>query len=267
MDLTLTIMGTASAMPISDRYPSAQMLSAGGRLFLIDCGEGCQQQMRRAHLSFVKIEAIFISHIHGDHVFGLFGLLNSMAMYGRTGQLHIYGPQPLGNILQFFRNYFKDDSGLELVYHPLNMKEPEIVHRSKDLTVSAFPLQHKLPCYGFRFDEVVSEKHLFYNPSYKGKSYAYCSDTKPFKELPSWVAGVDTLYHEATYMNGMEDKALQYFHSTTAQAALCAKEAGAGRLIVGHYSSRIRDFEAYLLECAEVFPNTVAANDLDVFKI
>ena len=135
------------------------------------------------------------------------------------------------------------------------------------MTVSAFPLQHKLPCYGFRFDEVVSEKHLFYNPSYKGKSYAYCSDTKPFKELPSWVAGVDTLYHEATYMNGMEDKALQYFHSTTAQAALCAKEAGAGRLIVGHYSSRIRDYEAYLHECAVIFPNTVAANDLDVFKI
>ena len=245
-------MGTASAMPISDRYPSAQMLKANGRLFLIDCGEGCQQQMRRCHFSFVKIEAIFISHTHGDHVFGLFGLLNSMAMYGRAVPLHIYGPQPLGNILAFYRNYFTDADSFEIVYHPLSMKAPELIHTSKHLTVTAFPLQHKIAAFGFRFDEIVTERHRLENPAYRGKSYAYCADTMPFPELPEWVRGV---------------KAAARYHSTTKQAAQCALEAGAKKLVVAHYSSRITDFDAYLRECTEVFPETVAATDCQVFEI
>ena len=260
-------MGTASAMPISDRYPSAQMLKANGRLFLIDCGEGCQQQMRRCHFSFVKIEAIFISHTHGDHVFGLFGLLNSMAMYGRAVPLHIYGPQPLGNILAFYRNYFTDADSFEIVYHPLSMKAPELIHTSKHLTVTAFPLQHKIAAFGFRFDEIVTEHHRLENPAYRGKSYAYCADTMPFPELPEWVRGVDLLYHEATYMDEMADKAAARYHSTTKQAAQCALEAGAKKLVVAHYSSRITDFDAYLRECTEVFPETVAATDCQVFEI
>ena len=260
-------MGTASAMPISDRYPSAQMLKANGRLFLIDCGEGCQQQMRRCHFSFVKVEAIFISHTHGDHVFGLFGLLNSMAMYGRAVPLHIYGPQPLGNILAFYRNYFTDADSFEIVYHPLSMKAPELIHTSKHLTVTAFPLQHKIAAFGFRFDEIVTERHRLENPAYRGKSYAYCADTMPFPELPEWVRGVDLLYHEATYMDEMADKAAARYHSTTKQAAQCALEAGATKLVVAHYSSRITDFDAYLRECTEVFPETVAATDCQVFEI
>ena len=267
MNLTLTTLGTASAMPISDRNPSAQMLTANGRLFLIDCGEGTQQQMRRCHLSFVKVEAIFISHVHGDHLFGLFGLLNSMAMYGRSGVLDVYGPQPLGNILNFYRNYFGSDDNFEIVYHELKGSGPELVHTSKALTVTAFPLKHKIACYGFRFDETVTERHLQANPSYRGKSYAYCSDTAPFPELPQWVKGVDLLYHEATYQDGMADKAAARFHSTTSQAAQCALEAGAGKLIVGHYSSRVSDFEAFIAECRAVFPGTVAAHDRDVFEI
>ena len=260
-------MGTASAMPISDRYPSAQMLKANGRLFLIDCGEGCQQQMRRCHFSFVKVEAIFISHTHGDHVFGLFGLLNSMAMYGRAVPLHIYGPQPLGNILAFYRNYFTDADSFEIVYHPLSMKAPELIHTSKHLTVTAFPLQHKIAAFGFRFDEIVTERHRLENPAYRGKSYAYCADTMPFPELSGWVRGVDLLYHEATYMDEMADKAAARYHSTTKQAAQCALEAGAKKLVVAHYSSRITDFDAYLRECTEVFPETVAATDCQVFEI
>ena len=267
MNLTLTTMGTASAMPISDRNPSAQMLAANGRLFLIDCGEGTQQQMRRCHLSFVKVEAIFISHIHGDHLFGLFGLLNSMAMYGRSGVLDIYGPPALGNVLKFYTNYFGSDDAFEIAFHPLTMKSPEVIHTSKVLRVSAFPLNHKIECYGYRFDEIVSARHLAENPSYKGKSYAYCSDTAPFPELSEWVRGVGTLYHEATYIKEMADKAVHRFHSTTADAARCALEAGAERLIVGHYSSRITDFEAFLTECRAVFPATFAAQDGDVFEI
>ena len=259
-------MGTASAMPISDRNPSAQMLNANGRLFLIDCGEGTQQQMRRCHFSFVKVEAIFISHIHGDHLFGLFGLLNSMAMYGRVAPLDIYGPQALGSVLNFYSAFFGSDDTFEIRFHALTSREPQVVHTSKCLTVSAFPLNHKIECYGFRFDETVTPRHAEANPEYKAKSYAYCSDTAPFPELSSWVEGVNVLYHEATYPRDMADKAEKRFHSTSEQAARCALEAGAGKLIIGHYSSRITDFEALLEECRAVFPETVAASDGDVFE-
>lgn len=266
MLFSVTTMGTASAMPISDRNPSAQMLSANGRLFLIDCGEGTQKQMRRCHFSFVKLEAIFISHIHGDHMFGLFGLLNSMAMYGRSAPLYIYGPQALGGIINFYKSYFGSEDIFEIVFHPLQAREPELVHTSKHLTVTAFPLKHKIDCYGFRFDETVSERHRRENPAYRAKSYAYCSDTMPFEELPQYVKGVSCLYHEATYMTEMEDKAAARFHSTGAQAAKCALEAGAGRLIIGHYSSRINDIGALLAECREIFPDAEAASDCDVFE-
>ncbi len=265
MLFSVTTMGTASAMPISDRNPSAQMLNANGRLFLIDCGEGTQRQMRKCHFSFVKIEAIFISHIHGDHLFGLFGLLNSMGMYGRTAPLHIYGPQALGSVLSFYKGWFGTEDPYELCFHPLQSKGLELIHTSKHLTVSAFPLKHKIDCYGFRFDETVTERHRQENPAYKAKSYAYCSDTAPFDELPEYVKGVTCLYHEATYMDDMADKAAARFHSTASQAATCALRAGAGRLIVGHYSSRIADLGALLAECREVFPETEAASDCDVF--
>ena len=260
-------MGTASAMPISDRNPSAQMLQVHGRLFLIDCAEGTQQQMRRCHLSFLKVEAIFISHIHGDHVFGLFGLLNSMAMYGRTADLYIYGPEALGSIVRFYNSFFADGSQFKIVFSRVKCAAPEVVHTSKWVRVSAFPLKHKIECYGYRFDEILSPRRLSSDSQAKPKSYAYCSDTMPFPELPSFLKGVDTLYHEATYMEEMADKAAARFHSTTIQAARCALEAGVGKLIVGHYSSRITDFVSYLAQCRSVFDATTAAKDMDVFEI
>lgn len=260
-------MGTASAMPISDRNPSAQMLDVNGRLFLLDCGEGTQKQMRRMHLSFVKVEAIFISHIHGDHLFGLFGLLNSMAMYGRTGKLDIYGPQALGSVLKFYSSFFGEGTLFELSFHPLTFSGIEQIHISKCVRVSAFPLKHKIDCYGFRFDEIVTERHMIENPDYHAKSYAYCSDTSAFPELATYVGGVTALYHEATYQNEMLDKAVARGHSTTSQAAQCALDANAGRLIVGHYSSRVTDFDAFIAECREIFPETVAAQDGDIFEI
>ena len=160
MNFTLTIMGTASAMPISDRNPSAQALNVHGRLFLIDCGEGTQQQMRRMHLSFVKVEALFLSHLHGDHLFGLFGLLSTMAMYGRTATLHIYAPVGFGPVLKFYLSYFGEGMNFEIEHHPLKMKEPEVVHTNRSLSVSAFPLRHKIDCFGFRFDEQLSERSM-----------------------------------------------------------------------------------------------------------
>lgn len=269
MNFSLKIMGTASAMPISDRNPSAQVLSVHGRLFLVDCGEGTQQQLRRAHLSFLKIDAIFISHIHGDHLFGIFGLLNSMAMYGRTADLDVYGPQALGSVLNFFRSFFGDGMNYKIVFHAVKCSAPATVMQTSHVKVSAFPLNHKIECYGWRFDEVPSDARPrlgdggFAQPL---KSYAYCSDTAPFPELPEWVRGVTVLYHEATYTADMANKAELHHHSTTVQAAECALRAGAGRLLVGHYSSRINDFEAYLAECRKVFPDTVAAQDGDVLE-
>lgn len=267
MIFTLTIMGTASAMPISDRNPSAQMLEVHGRLFLLDCGEGTQQQMRRAHLSFLKVEAIFITHIHGDHVFGLFGLLNTMAMYGRSAPLYIYGPQALGSVLNFYRSFFGEHDNFELRFTPVSCTEPQLVHTSKWVQVSAFPLRHRIDCFGYRFDEIVTERHRRENPDYRPKSYAYCSDTVAFPELAQWVRGTDVLYHEATYPQELADKAAFRWHSTSKQAAQCARDAGAGRLLIGHYSSRITDFDALVQECREIFPDTTAAQDGDVFKI
>ena len=267
MIFRLQTLGTASAMPVSDRNPSAQVLSVQGRLFLIDCGEGTQRQMRRCHLSFLKTEAIFISHTHGDHVFGLPGLLNTMSMYGRPGRLDIYGPEDLGEFLDYCRAHFGAGEGYELVFHPLTGDGPQLVHTSKYVAVTAFPLDHKIPTWGYRFDEIVSERHRLENPDYEAKSYAYCSDTRPFDALPGHVRGVHTLYHEATYCSDMADKAAERFHSTTAQAARCALDAGVRRLIVGHYSSRIKDFDRYIAECREVFPETYAAQDGDLFEI
>ena len=260
MNFTLTILGSASALPFSDRNPSAQALSVHGRLFLLDCGEGTQQRIRQEHLSFVKIEAVFISHIHGDHCFGLFGLLSTMSLYHRTGDLHIYGPQNLGPILKFYLSYFGQDLGYEIVFEPLtNGKTIALPF----VNVTAFELNHKIDCYGFRFDEVVTPRR---NP-WKPRSYAYVSDTAPFPELVERVKGVDILYHEATYPKEMEDKAAQYFHSTTHQAAACAREAGAGKLLIGHYSSRVKDIATLGEECREIFPESFTVNDGDIFEI
>lgn len=268
MNFTLSILGTASALPFSDRNPSAQALSVHGRLFLIDCGEGTQQRMRQMHLSFLKLEAILISHIHGDHCFGLFGVLSTMGLYHRTAPLHVFGPQNLGPIIKFFLSYFGEGLDYEIVFHPVSVKEPaEITDASmpfsKTVRITAFPLNHKIDCYGYRFDEVVSPRRKPWTP----RSYAYCSDTAPFPELAGWVKDVDLLYHEATYPSELEVKAVQYFHSTTEQAAHCALAANAKKLIIGHYSSRVRDLAVFRDECAAIFPESVAANDGDVFEI
>ena len=261
MKFTLKIMGTASAMPISDRNPSAQVLCAEGRFFLIDCGEGTQQQLRRAGVSFLKIEAVFITHIHGDHMFGLFGLLGSMALYGRTTDLYVYGPQALGSVLKFYESFFGEGMGYKVVFNAVKCREPEPVHSSKHLTVSAFPLAHKIECYGYRFDGIASERHPV------PPSYAYCSDTEAMPRLAGWLSGVDTLYHEATYPAGLADKAACHHHSTTLDAARCALDAGVRRLLIGHYSSRVKDLDAFVQECRQIFPDTVAARDGDVFEI
>ena len=251
MNLTLQILGAASAMPISDMNPSAQALSVHGRLFLIDCGAGTQRQIRRQHLSFIKVKAIFISHIHGDHIFGIFGLLSTMAMYRRTEDLEIFAPKSFAPILKFYLSYFSEGMAYEIKFHPIDCKEPQLVYELRGVEVYAFPLNHKIDCFGYRFADW----------------YASCSDTAPFPELAQWLKGVRTIYHEATYLREWADKAKAYYHSTTDDAARCARDAGAKRLLIGHYTSRIRDCERFASECREIFPNTVAVKDGDVFEI
>jgi len=302
MDFTLKIMGSASARPVIDRFQSAQVLEVHGRSFLLDCGEGTQVQLQRFHISAQKIDSMFISHIHGDHVFGIFGLLSTMGMMGRKLPLNIYAPVSFGPILKFFLSYYGDGVGFEIRHCPLKMKGPEVIYETKSVSVSAFPLNHGIETFGFivaekmpqrnvhkemiagyglslteigslkRGEDVVRDGQLLLNSEltylpWTPRSYAYCSDTAPFEELSQWVQGVDTLYHEATYLNCYADLASLRHHSTTYQAAECAVKAGVKRLIIGHYSSRERDVLKYQSECRTIFSETYAASDGDVFEI
>ena len=306
MNFTVNVLGTASALPTTERYPSAQVLDVRGRLFMIDCGEGAQIQMRKAGLSFLKLEHICISHIHGDHLFGLFGLLSTMGMLGRSSRLNIYAPESMREVLDFFRSRFGEGLLFEINYVPLAMNCPQVVYENRTVELLAFPLNHRVDTYGFMIREkvpplnvrkdavamyglsiaeigalkrgedvirmtdgrcqVISNADAAYRP-YVPRSYAYCSDTAPFTELAEWVKGVSLLYHETTFPASMEDMAARTFHSTTLQAAQTARDAGVGKLIVGHYSSRFHSPDFYLDEIRTVFPEAQMAHDMDVFEI
>ena len=302
MNFTLNVLGTASAKPTSSRNPSAQVLDVRGRLFLVDCGEGAQRQFCRQRLSFDRIDAIFISHIHGDHVFGLPGLLSTIGLATSRKSIKVFGPQALGSILKFYLSYYGDQIGIRVDFTPVKTKGPEVIFENKFLTALAFPLNHRIETYGYLFrektpqlnvrkdaigryglgiaeicslkngedvvreNEIIRSEEVTYLP-YPPRSYAYCSDTAPFPSLAEWVRGVDILYTEATYMADLEKEAAARFHSTTLQAARLASEAGAKRLVVAHYSSRYRDTAPLLSEIRSVFPNAEAANDGDVYDV
>ena len=302
MNFTLNVLGTASALPTTERHPSAQVLDVRGRLFMIDCGEGAQMQMRKAGLSFLKIEHICLSHIHGDHIFGLFGLLSTMAMLGRSSQLNIYAPRNFRPVLDFFLATFGEGILFEINYVPLSMDAPELVYENRTTELLAFPLNHRVETFGFiirekrpqfnvhkeaiarycltlaeigalkrgedvvREDMVIPHSEAAYLP-YEPRSYAYCSDTAPFPELADWIRGVSLLYHESTFPDSMTEMAARTYHSTTLQAAQIAREAGVGRLLVGHYSSRYPDVGFFLEEIRTIFPDADLAHDMDVVEI
>ena len=302
MNFTLNVLGTASALPTTERYPSAQVLNVRGRLFMIDCGEGAQIQLRRAGVSFLKIEHICLSHVHGDHIFGLFGLLSTMGMLGRTAPLAIYAPASLSPTLEFFRTNFGEGLLYEIVHVVLEMASPEVVYENRNVELLAFPLNHRVETFGFmirekmpqfnvhkdaiaryglslaeigtlkRGEDVVRESMVIKNTEaaylpFKPRSYAYCSDTAPFPQLAEWVRGASVLYHEATFPADMAEMAEKTFHSTTLQAAQCALDAGVGRLLVGHYSSRFPSVEFYLDELRSVFPESYLTKDMDVIEV
>lgn len=297
MSFRLTILGSSSALPTSERYPSAHVLTVHERPFLIDCGEGTQMQLRKNRIRFGRINHIFISHIHGDHVFGLYGLISSLNLMGRKVPLNIYAPAGYGEILMSHLADFDIVTDFELLFVPLSGKDPVKILEEKYVTVTAFPLKHRIPAYGFLFREKEKERKILSEAIEKysipvsqirlikkGRdlvcddgtiipnseitkeppqphSYAYCSDTAWFSRLSVYVRGVDLLYHEATFDGSKADLARQTGHSTSVEAARVALEAGAGRLLIGHFSSRYKEINPLLEESRAIFPDTVAAKE------
>ena len=290
-------------MPVRGRNQSAQALQVHGRLFLIDCGEGTQYAMVEHHVPMMKLDSLFLSHIHGDHVFGIFGLLSTLGMKGRQTPLNLFAPVNFGPILKFFLSYYGDGIGFEIRYTPLKMKEPETILETKNLRVQAFPLDHGIETYGFRIEEkepllnvdkqairqyglslteigtlkrgedvvrpdgsVIPVSAAAYKP-YEPRSYAYCSDTAPFPEEAVWLKGTTVIYHETTYLQELADQGAQRHHTTTLQAAQLAREAGAGKLHIGPYYYRNTDIKAYEAECRTLFPETYATSDGEVYDI
>ena len=290
-------------MPVKGRNQSAQALNVHGRLFLIDCGEGTQYRMVEERIPMMKLDSVFLSHIHGDHVFGIFGLLSTLGMKGRQTPLNIFAPVNFGPILKFFLSYYGDGLAYEIRFTPLKMKAPETILETKSIEVRAFPLNHGIETFGFRFAEKeppfnvrkeaieqygltlteigtlkrgedvlradgsrIPASEAAYKP-FVPRSYAYCSDTAPFAEEAEWLRGTTVIYHEATYMQELADQGTRRHHSTTLQAAKTALEAGAEKLLIGHYSSRSGEAKAYEAECRSVFPETFATSDGDIYQI
>ena len=303
MPMKLTILGSSSALPTSDRYPSAHVLNAHERIFLIDCGEGTQMQLRKSRIRLGKINHIFISHIHGDHVFGLYGLLSSFSLMGRTTPVHLYAPENYHSILISHLNDFDIHLNFEIDFKPLTGKDPVKILDDKYLTVTSFRLEHRVPAFGFLFREKPGDRNIIkeciekYNiptvripaikkgedfitadgsvikneeitqPGPKPLSYAYCSDTKYFSRLSAFVKGVDLLYHEATFDKSLDELAVMTGHSTTYDAARVASEAGVKTLIIGHFSARYKDISPLVEEARSLFPRTLPAIDGKMYDI
>jgi ribonuclease Z len=303
MPMKLTILGSSSALPTSERYPSAHVLNAHERIFLIDCGEGTQMQLRKNRIRFGKINHIFITHLHGDHIFGLYGLLSTFNLMGRTTPVNLYAPGNYNNLLFSHLNDFDINLNFEIVFTPLEGKDPVTIFDDKYISVSSFPLKHRIPAYGFLFREKPSDRKIRkeYVSKYnippmkiraikKGEdyitengtvirnedmtlagpkplSYAYCSDTGYYKRIISFIRDVDLLYHEATFDKNMSDLASTTGHSTTIDAAKTASLAGAGALIIGHFSARYKEISPLVEEARTVFPRTFPAIDGKTYDV
>ncbi|WP_295236868.1 ribonuclease Z [Sediminibacterium sp.] len=297
----VTILGNNSALPAYDRHPSAQIVTINDQLLLIDCGEGTQMQLSRYKIRRGKLNHIFISHLHGDHYFGLIGLISSMALLNREQPLHLFAPPGLEEIIALQLKVASTTLPYELVFHPLNKEE--VILDTPKFSVETFHTQHRIPCWGFLikekkhprkldkekainlnipaafysslkmgYDYTAKDGSVVYNdqvtlPNSPAKSYAYCADTIYDERLINIAKDVTMIYHEATYLNGMEERAAARFHSTTAQAASIALNANAGGLLLGHFSSKFEELHDYLKEALEVFPRTQLAIEGVTFRI
>lgn len=297
------ILGCGSALPTLRHYASSQVVELRGKMFMIDCGEGTQMQLRRSRLRFTKLNHVFISHLHGDHCFGLIGMISTFGMLGRTAPLHVYAAKELGAMLKSQMDMFCTGLEYEVVFHPLDTTANNVVYEDRSLTVTTIPLEHRVPCCGFLFREKPTQPHIrremldVYDiplsqinniknghdwvmpdgevipnsrltlPPEPARSYAYCSDTRYVSSLYKLVAGVSVLYHESTYGADNKARACTYWHSTAEEAARVAGDAGVGKLILGHYSARYEDEKVLLDEARKVFPNTVLAEEMAVIDV
>ncbi len=299
----IRILGCGSALPTLKHFASSQIIEVRDKTFMVDCGEGTQIQVRRARIHFNKIFAIFITHLHGDHCFGLIGLISTLGMLGRTAPLHIYAPKELGPILKLQMDFFCNGLEYEVTFHEVDTSVAGIVYEDKSVIVKSIPLNHRIACCGYMFSEKPTLPHIrrdmidFYRipecyrnnikngadwitpegevipnnrltePAAAPRSYAYCSDTKYLPELYKLVYGVNLLYHEATYCSENENRASLYYHSTAKQAATVALNAKAKSLLLGHFSARYDNENAILNEARNIFPNTYLANEMSVFDV
>lgn len=298
--LAVTILGNNSALPAFDRHPSSQVITLDDQLFLVDCGEGTQMQMAKYRIRRSRIHHIFISHLHGDHYFGLIGLITSMGLLGREQPLHLYAPAPLEDLIKMQLAVADTTLPFPLHFHPL--REGLLVEQEK-FRVKAFAVSHRIPCWGFRFDQIKPPRRvLAAEASAKGVpayffdrlkwgedyqnarglsvkneevttaasaplSYAYGADTKYDESIIEHVQGVQLLYHETTYLKDLAERALKRYHCTTEQAATIALKAGAGRLLIGHFSSKYEALKEFETEAREVFPKTDLALEGVTYRV
>jgi ribonuclease Z len=299
--LALTILGNNSAIPAHGRNPTAQVLQTQDENYLIDCGEGTQVQLTKYKVKRSRINKIFISHLHGDHYFGLIGLVTSMGLTGRTNDLHIYGPAMLEQIIQIHLDAATTTLPYKIYFHIV--KEEGEIANDKRLRVHAFKVSHRIECYGFLFTEIKNPRRIlpelakayeipeaYYGELQKGndyttkkgtiisnetvteattssKSYAYCADTIYDESIVYKIKGADLIYHETTYLKDLEQRAAERFHSTTTQAGNIAKLAGAKKLIIGHFSSKYEVLDDFLTETKTVFENTELAEEGVCFTV
>ena len=300
--MKLTILGCHSATPTASAHPTSQVLEMQGRLFLIDCGEGTQMQLRKFGIKFSRIRHIFISHLHGDHFFGLPGLISTFLLLGREAELHIYGPKGIKEAILLLLKLGKTYTNYPLYFHELEEKEPQVIFEDEKLSVETIPLEHRVYTNGFYFKEKLGLRKLdveaarnanidmsYYNKIKQGfdvvnregatisnrsitfdpprpKSYAYCSDTMYHPAIISQIKGASVLYHESTFLEEHRHLAQSTKHSTAKEAATIAKEGRVGTLILGHYSGRYGNLELFRKEAEEIFDNVVLAEDGKVFK-
>ncbi|MFH2143163.1 MAG: ribonuclease Z [Bacteroidota bacterium] len=297
MTFTLTVLGSSSALPTSERFTSAHVLNVHEHLFLIDCGEGTQIQLRKYKIKFSKIDNIFISHTHGDHILGLIGLISSFDLLGRKHPLNIYSPGKLDSIINSQLVFFDDHLNFEIIFHKVDHLVPNLIFENKQVEIYSVPLKHRIPTTGYVFKEkpalpnIKKDKIEKYNiplkrifpikcgedfttekgevipndelvtHSSRPRSYAYCSDTMYSEDIVPQITGVSLLYHEATFMNELSERAKETFHSSTYDAANIAKIACAEKLLIGHFSVRYKDITPMLDEAKSIFENTIAAED------
>ncbi len=297
------ILGCGSALPTAKHNPTSQIVELREKLFMIDCGEGTQMQLRRSHVGFNRIGAVFISHLHGDHCFGLIGMVSTFGMLGRTAPLHIYATPEFGPMLQSQLDMFCNGLDYDVLFHPIDTTRQAVIYDDRSLTVETIPLEHRVPCCGFLFREKPLLPHIrrdmidFYRiplsqinnikagadytladgtmvpnsrlttPPDAPRSYAFCSDTRYMPRLHRLLRGVNVLYHESTYDTSHADRAQLYHHSTAAQAATVARDAEVGTLLLGHYSARYECEEVLLNEARAIFPNTFLTEENRVFSV